>query len=251
MSEDPKQPVTAAERHKRAPPRGLSGQHVLAADRIMAEASYHGPLTGTDLEVVSFQAQGVRERGLIPMAPDMLVVGVGGELVPTDSGKGGKEWALLNTVDNPTYVTADASRARLDLAQDAGALDEALDAAETIQARDSLEKMLAHQLATAHVAGMSLAGQLQKQVEIAGNLVCAPEKQERAILNATRLAGAVARMQSTYQQGLLTLHRLRTGGKQTVVVQHTVVNEGGQAVVAGKMSAGKGRGSRRRKGGGE
>src|SRR5829696_7141484 len=81
-------PVTAAERHKRAIPRGLAATHMLAADRIMAEAAYDAPLTGTDLDVSRFQAQAVRERGLIPMSPDMVVIGVGGELVPTDSGKG-------------------------------------------------------------------------------------------------------------------------------------------------------------------
>jgi hypothetical protein len=60
---------------------------------------------------------------------------------PTDSGKGAREWRLLNTVENPNYVTADASRGRLDLAHQAGTLEEALDAADTIEARDSLERM--------------------------------------------------------------------------------------------------------------
>jgi hypothetical protein len=36
---------------------------------------------------------------------------------------------------------------------------------------------------------------------------------------------------SVYQEGLLTLAKLRTGGKQTVVVQHVYVTDGGQAVV--------------------
>ena len=94
-------PVTAAERHKRAIPRGLAATHMLAADRIMAEAAYDAPLTGTDLDVSRFQAEAVRERGLIPMSPDMVLIGVGGELVPTDSGKGAREGQLLNTVDNP------------------------------------------------------------------------------------------------------------------------------------------------------
>ena len=37
---------------------------------------------------------------------------------------------------------------------------------------------------------------------------------------------------------LLTLERLRNGGKQTVVVQHVAVAEGGQAVVAGAVNQG-------------
>jgi hypothetical protein len=49
---------------------------------------------------------------------------------------------------------------------------------------------------------------------------------------------------STYQQGMMTLQRVRSGGKQTVVVQHVHVKEGGQAVVAGKVGRGvRGRGA--------
>jgi hypothetical protein len=53
-----------------------------------------------------------------------------------------------------------------------------------------------------------------------------------------RLSNASARMIQVYQEGLLTLQKLRTGGKQTVVVQHVQVGEGGQAVIAGNMKAG-------------
>jgi hypothetical protein len=230
--EDDRAPLRPAERHRRAPPRGQSGQLLLGADRIAAEEAYTRGEVGPTSEHH-------RQRALIPMHPDMAVRGIGGELVPTDSGAGFKEYQLLNTIENPTYVTADASRARLELAQVAGALEEALDAADTIEARDSLEKMLAHQLATSHVSAMSMAAQLKKQVEIAGNTVCSPDANERAILNATRLAGAVARIQAVYQQGLLTLHRLRTGGRQTVHVQHTVVGPGGKAIVAGRVTGGR------------
>ena len=39
-------------------------------------------------------------------------------------------------------------------------------------------------------------------------------------------------------KGIQTLLKLRTGGKQEIVVQHVNVSEGGQAVVAGKMKTG-------------
>ena len=64
------------------------------------------------------------------------------------------------------------------------------------------------------------------------------EEQERANIQATRLASASARMMTAFQQGLLTLQRLRTGGQQVVTVQHVQVNEGGQAVVAGSVESG-------------
>src|SRR3954463_16662385 len=226
-------PITAAERHKRMPARGHAASLVLGAARIEAEEA--------DDWRHSSLADDYRAQALAPLSGEMIVHGAGGELVPTDSGKGATEWRALDTVENPNYVTADASRGRLDLAQQAGALEEALDAADTIEARDSLERMLAHQLATAHVSAMKLSAEMNKQIDHALVTRGAGEN-ERATLNATRLAGAVGRLMSTYQQGLVTLQRLRSGGKQTVVVQHVTVNEGGQAVVAGRV---KGRGPRR------
>jgi hypothetical protein len=55
-----------------------------------------------------------------------------------------------------------------------------------------------------------------------------------------RLSNAAARMMQVYQEGLLTLQKIRTGGKQTVVVQHVQVSEGGQAVLAGSVASGEG-----------
>ena len=42
-----------------------------------------------------------------------------------------------------------------------------------------------------------------------------------------------------YQEGLLALHKMRTGGKQVVVVQHVQVSDGGQAVIAGSVEPGE------------
>src|ERR1017187_5454211 len=50
-----------------------------------------------------------------------------------------------------------------------------------------------------------------------------------------------------YQAGFFTLQKIRTGGKQTVVVQHVRVADGGQAVIAGSMKTGGPRGGGRRK----
>jgi hypothetical protein len=45
---------------------------------------------------------------------------------------------MRNTVADARYITADASKSRLDLAFDAGVLETGLDAAETIEARSGL-----------------------------------------------------------------------------------------------------------------
>jgi hypothetical protein len=59
-----------------------------------------------------------------------------------------------------------------------------------------------------------------------------PNKREAANVRACRLAGAISRMSATYQQGLLTLQRKRTGGNQQVTVKHihqqVNVTQGGQ-----------------------
>ena len=65
---------------------------------------------------------------------------------------------------------------------------------------------------------------------------------ERLNIETCRLAGSVTRMMNAFQQGMLTLQRVRTGGEQRVVVeQHqyvTRVEDGGQAVIGPKVPSG-------------
>lgn len=51
-------------------------------------------------------------------------------------------------------------------------------------------------------------------------------------------------MNTSFQQGMLTLQKMRTGGRQVVTVQHVQVNNGGQAVVAGQIGQGDSRNER-------
>ena len=58
---------------------------------------------------------------------------------------------FLDTVrERPDMLAIEASARRMELADKADALTLAVDAAETIQAQNSLEKMLVHQMARAH-----------------------------------------------------------------------------------------------------
>lgn len=56
-------------------------------------------------------------------------------------------------------------------------------------------------------------------------------------VEACRCINSAARLMSVYQTALLTFQRLRTGGNQTVTVQHVNVQPGGQAVI-GNVQAG-------------
>src|SRR5262245_42783326 len=82
--------------------------------------------------------------------------------------------------------------------------------------QDSLEKMLAHQLATVHQVVMDHMAFIPSRYDVAGQ--------------AKRL-NAAARCMSVYQQGLLTLRKLRQGGHQRISVQYVNVTDGAQAVI--------------------
>lgn len=215
--------------------RRRAGDYVLGAVRIKAEATTKSGdlLNGPDHR----HADNWMESAFAPLEQSEQIIG--GELMPVLEDR---DWdtalgAIKNTVEMPTYVTADASRDRIQLAHDAGVLEVGLDLADTVQAQNSLERMLSHQMAAAHRASMKVAEQLNRCVERMDNPYD-PEAQERANRQGTRLAGAMARMQASFQQGALTLHKLRTGGRQVVTVQHVQVNDGGQAVVAGQIGGG-------------
>ena len=123
---------------------------------------------------------------------------------------------LVDTLQNPNMVSIIASEHRLDLAACVGSrvAESAVDAAESAQAGNSLEKMLCHQMAAMHRAGMKL---------VANSLNTSLPPVEMA-----RLSNAAARMMQVYQKSLLTLQKIRKGAKQTVVVQHVQVSQRGQ-----------------------
>jgi hypothetical protein len=157
------------------------------------------------------------------LRPDQGIQVASGEVVPVGEGLTDERWGIKNTLENPDIIASDASEERLRLAAGAGALESGVDAAQSIQARNSLEKMLAYQLAAAHGAAMKLFERVANK--------------EYPPVEHARLTNAAARLLDSFQTGLLALQKLRTGGRQTVVVQHVQVADGGQAVVAGNLEA--------------
>jgi hypothetical protein len=174
-------------------------------------------------------------------------VGVGGELVPLDSRE--LMSAFRDTLTNPNHLAKDASQDRLELLQEAGgpaAVELGLDAAGTARARNSIEKMLAHQIAAAHIVVMEMLGQMRSEMK------ALPTPDQRSMLSGeydtvnkgiARSGNTVARLGIMVQQGTLALQRLQQGARQTMRIEHvqlTQVAPSGQAVVAGRV-----RGSRR------
>jgi hypothetical protein len=58
--------------------------------------------------------------------------------------------------------------------------------------------------------------------------------QRETMVEIARLSNAASRLMQTYQQAALTLAKVRSGGKQAVVVQYLHMNDRGQAVIAGR-----------------
>jgi hypothetical protein len=220
--------------------RKASGDVELAARMRVAARYSSGSLAADDFRLADELEAQARTKQLPSTRTE---IGAGGELIDREN----ENRLTVDTVAEPDYVTAEASSDRLGLASQAGALSLALDAADTIQAQDGLEKMLVHQMAVLHRGMMRAAAQMNWELDAAAR--GDPNKREAANVRACRLAGAISRMSAIYQQGLLTLQRKRTGGSQHVTVKHihqqVNVTEGGQAVVAGDTVT-RGQGERRR-----
>lgn len=218
-----------------------AGSMLMASARIEVDANCKpgDPLTPVLRKHAATYAERVRTE-----APEyMQQVGAGGELVPASMlGENSRALEYRSTVDRPDCVAIEASRDRLELADKAGALEMGLDLADTIQADNSMEKMLVHQMAAVHNSAMRMTALVNRRMESMANIIpdrLTMQNIERLNIETCRLAGTVTRMMNTFQQGMLTLQRVRTGGEQRVVVeQHqyvTRVEDGGQAVIGPKV----------------
>jgi hypothetical protein len=178
-------------------------------------AKFHGKL-GAELLAAPDTPPDVRHGEIMP-APD------------TDKALG-----LRDTLRTPDMPAIEASIARTDLlltaSLDVAAL--AVDAAESAGAGNALEKMLTHQLALAHSCAFKFMDKAAAYLDQIGR-----GRDGTAPVEAARLTNVAVRLMTTYQQGMLTLQRLRTGGNQTVTVQHVHVGEGAHAVI-GNVQAG-------------
>ena len=174
-------------------------------------------------------------------------VGPGGEVVNEQTyGLPHKRNVIRNTLlEGANRIAEDASIRRTDLLLQPSfrVLEMGIDAADSVKAENSLEKMLCHQMALAHEASMRLMDRALAY-EARNEGMNAAQSVE-----ACRLANTAARLMSTYQDAMLTLQKMRSGGNQTVTVQHVNVQSGAQAVIGNVRTGGrKRRGVDRKKG---
>jgi hypothetical protein len=172
------------------------------------------------------------------MTPTEAPVVTSGEVVHA-SGEYAPPREFVDTLTNSDQAAIEASVARADLLVSAKAdiVAMAVDAAASAKADNSFEKMLSHQLALIHVLTMKTGSRAldfeKRQGEHDDGL-----KQADSV-ELARLAQATSRLSSAFQDGLLTLQRLRNGSSQTVTVRHVTVEAGGQAVI-GNIKGGDG-----------
>jgi len=196
-----------------------------------------GPTDRIGAHFLRAEADKLRDEGELALALPETPRIMSGELeLVTDEI--GDRIGTVSTIENPDLVTVEASRDRLDLLGLNNTVALGIDAAETVQARNSIEKMLVHSMAAAHQSTMKMfacASDELRQAEL-----CRPAERHEAQLAAARLLNAAARLMTAYQDGMLALARVRSGGRQTVVVQHVVVEEGGKALVTGHIDGDRG-----------
>lgn len=147
--------------------------------------------------------------------PEPVKRGTGGELCKPGTDRVMKE---------PDRVALEASLDRVRLIDACGAFDLALDLAETIQPKDASEQMLVHQMGATHKAALDLLAKSAAQ---------------RDTIEMARLANSAARLMDTFQRAMLTLNRIRSGGRQLVTVQHVNVADGGQAMIGNVLAGGQ------------
>lgn len=158
---------------------------------------------------------------LVEESSPQVITGAGGEALPKDDP------ALRDTMQNPTTTALDASAERLRLVSQVGVdcVALALDASDTAQPSNSLEKALSHQLAALHVVSMNYMSK--------ANLQQSPEI-------AVKTMNLSLRAMDVYQRGLLTLKRLKSNGTQQIVIKHIDISDGGQAVIGNLPPRGTG-----------
>lgn len=204
-----------------------------SAKKMKKDASSHGfhdPVSEID-------AKRLEREGLELLKVGDVQMLAGNEAVEVDRDDAS---LFREVLKDPNSVSVEASLNRMRLFDEFlgfGHLEMAVDAAETIDAKNSLEKMLAHQMTACHIMSMRLMGKAIKFTQSYTTDYTHPNMEK-----AVKLVNASARLMDTFQRGLATLAKVRIGGCQKVTVEHVHVNKGGQAIVGNVQGGG---GSRR------
>ena len=158
------------------------------------------------------------ERGVVQITPDHPELAVGTILLMDAVGATDPDF-----LDGLMTQLANAGTQGRDV--DGRGLNFMLSVIKGLGPRDQVETMLAAQMAAVHMATMTFARRLAHVDNI--------QQQD----SAERAFNKLAR---TFTSQVEALKRYRSGGEQTVRVEHVTVNEGGQAIVGNVRHGGRG-----------
>jgi hypothetical protein len=205
---------------------------------------------GKNAAVYLAEAERIESVAAALMKPDGSPTVRSGEVafVPGDSGPSS---VIADTLAHPDTAAIEASITRTELLLTANTDIVALgvDAAASAKADNSLEKMLAHQIAALHALTMKTA---TRALEFERRLETSSGGGKQAdTVEFSRLVQAASRASSAFQDGLITMQRLRNGNSQTMTIRHISIEAGAQAIIGdvkpGGRRAGKARGRGRPK----
>lgn len=178
--------------------------------------------------------RGVSVRRLTGVAEALLepgwIVSAAGEAVPQIGSRepfDASRQALVDTLESPNSIGVRASEQRLELLNDVGLLQVGVDAAQSVRASNSIERMIAHEIAGGHTAAMKLLG------FVPGLQGRDAKREQVPITEVARVANAVARLMEATGTLSVALMKLKSRGRQHVVVQHQqlVMTQNGPGVV--------------------
>ena len=115
-------------------------------------------------------------------------------------------------------ASVDAGLNGMELFDRFGYLEMAVDAAQSIDAENSLEKMLAHQMSVCRVMSMKM---MAKGIEFTQNYT--QDYRHPDMDKAVKLVNASARLVDTFQLGLATIAKIRTGGVKRSLLSMSMV----------------------------
>jgi hypothetical protein len=182
----------------------------------------------TGSKICNIEAQRLEEEANELLKHDgTVIIGSGGEVCQNDPGNLVTDLLLKD----PSMAALDASEHRLELLERVDCIAPTLDAAESIGARNSLEKMMAHQMAVVHSTAMTLLEEA-KAIRRTSNSINA----EMLSLKKQNMARM---FMDTYMRQMEAIARIRSGGRQNIVVTYQNVHvSGGQAVIADQVTTG-------------
>jgi hypothetical protein len=190
----------------------IEALHEAENQRLLSEISEGGMA-----ESAAFRAKQAEEKAKeLLTLDDPLELTVGNEVLPPEieDPKEDEFYEIRETLKSGVdSINFDASCARMELLKSLDCLAMGVDAAESIDAKNSWEKMVAHQAAVCHTMSMSLLVQANersyKQYSYFADQKIVVDMQSKQINSGIRLM-------NTFNRTLQTLLKLRADGKQII-----------------------------------